>query len=324
MDKLYNQYESKAPDIDLNLICGCEYWKNLFNGCLRKNDDGLYIQGSNAFLFYGDAGNGKTILANAFAKICTDIGYRFIKIYGDDFILNSDKDTADKIKIFFDEIEKDCEFEDISGFCIFVNDISELVKLNLSVRALSRALQKITDNDNIKCIIILTTEYVDDIPNCLLKSILPCHIDVPNHKERKQFFERFFSNTPIDFSDKYEFMAKMTEGFNYSKLEKIFRISQILLNREPHNDIFAERYKLTKSMFTNIIKQLEIPDKKAANDNDTANEQLTNIMNMLGRTNLNIPQDAINTQTNNNENHNVAEEIDDITSWRNSINFDNL
>ena len=47
-------------------------------------------------------------------------------------------------------------------------------------------------------------------------------------------------------------------------------------------------------------------------------------MNMLGRTNLNIPQDAINTQTNNNENHNVAEEIDDITSWRNSINFDNL
>lgn len=250
----------------LKNLFGCEYWKKIFKSCILDEDldEEFCVPSNQAFLLYGEVGNGKATLAKAVAGELQQEGYPFVHLSGFDLLGNSDKETCQNIKEFFHEL---VENRWKAGIFVFLEEIAPLCASASVLWKLEKNIQRMSNQSQLPCVLIMTTSKIELVPMSLQKELISCYVGVPTLSERQTYLKAYLEDS-IQLSSNLTWskMAKETDTFNYGTLKKFIILlgmyyKQLIL--EARRDGKDEKeVALTEEIFYIILAQLKEPEKQ--------------------------------------------------------------
>lgn len=254
-----------------------------------------------AFLIYGDSGCGKKTLAYALGKDLQYEGYEFINIDAVELIGDKAKKTRENISELFmelieyfsedeeedeeyeeDEEEDDEEEAEEKRLCILVKGIHLLCKDEVAVEMIKTYLEYLEEMEDISCVFIATTSKIESVPVALRKSMVLCHIELPDIEARTIYLKNTIAKKKlyVDYLLTPQKMAEQTEGFDYKKLSLLVKNMEMMLKREfikwskqktddVKNNLAEGLQKkscqVTQEMFDEIIKNMKEPPVSVEN-----------------------------------------------------------
>ncbi|MEE0265974.1 MAG: ATP-binding protein [Acutalibacteraceae bacterium] len=270
-----NKYSKIPPKICFDDLVGCTYCKTIFSACVPDEHlDAIFtVDTSHNFLLCGKAGNGKRTLARAFGREMVDNGYSYVRMRADHLIGESDSETCENIKSFFNDVLEASVSESAKGCYIFLEDISNMVSSKLVCAALDRKLEMIANDSKTKTIVVATAEDLAEIPSALKRTMTVCMAELPDEDDREDYLKsRLDKNIYIERSVSYQQMSEITEGFNFDMLNKlvtaVFMLAKqfIVANAQEEGVSVGEylntaSFMLNKRMFEDIVDSVKVEDK---------------------------------------------------------------
>ena len=208
-------------------ICGQHFWKKVLRGCIyREGLDELFETSPFwGLLFCGEAGTGKSTLGKAFLGELEGNGYKLIYLRADE-ILKDKAEAIPRAGQFQKECikwEKTAIFLDNAG--ILGEDIPVAEQLAEGIDSLRRY--------NLPVIWMTEAEKAEDLPECLREQLYLCRIEVPDQKERLEYFQAMMGRlTDKSGSFNCSHMAELTEGYNFEQLNRITAFSKAFLKQK--------------------------------------------------------------------------------------------
>ncbi len=274
MNDWRNKYSKKTPRIGFDDLVGCTYCKTIFKACVpnAQLDTIFTVKSSHSFLLYGKSGNGKRTLARAFAKEMIDCGYSYVRMKADYLIGKSDDETCENINSFFNDVLDSTVAESAKGCFIFIEDISNLVLSKSAGATLDNKLEQLTNDEDIRTIVVATAEEADKVPSALKRTMLLCKVDLPDKDDREDYLKSVLdTNIYVERSITYKQMSEMTEGFNYDMLNKLTSVIYMLAKQymvvNAQNDgitiseyLNVASFILNKRIFSEVVDNIKIVD----------------------------------------------------------------
>lgn len=198
-------------------------------------------------LLQGPPGNGKTLLARAFAG---ETGVNFIAVNACDFGSQFVGIGSSKIKKVFAEAKKN------APCVIFIDEIDSVgakrgsasdaagKEMNTMLTALLNQMDGFEQMDNI--IVLAATNRASDLDAALVR---PGRFDrqlvvnYPDKTTRIELFNLYTKGKRIDAGVDFERLATKTYGYSCSKIECIVNEATIISIKEKHNAITMEDFK---------------------------------------------------------------------------------
>ena len=221
-------------------------------------------------LLQGPPGNGKTLLAKAFAG---ETGVNFIAVNASDFGSQFVGIGSSKIKKVFDTARKNApcvifiDELDSVGSRRSSNQDSASKEMNTMLTALLNQMDGFKKTDNI--MVLAATNRIDSLDEALIR---PGRFDrqfVINHPDfntRKEILKLYTKNTDLDNDVDFERLAHKTFGFSASKIECIVNEANILSIRD-------KRTNINNKNFEDAILQMTIKGHLKKSFNQTNNEK---------------------------------------------------
>lgn len=223
-------------------------------------------------LLQGPPGNGKTLLARAFAG---ETGVNFIAVNACDFGSQFVGVGSSKIKKVFQTAKKN------APCVIFIDEIDSVgskrsshqdaagKEMNTMLTALLNQMDGFSQMDNV--MVLAATNRVSDLDDALIR---PGRFDrqfvinTPDKNTRISLLKLYTANKPIDPNVDYERLAVRTYGYSCSKIECIVNEAIIL-------SITNEHELVTMEDFENAIIQMDIKGHLKKHYSQTEEEKET-------------------------------------------------
>lgn len=208
-------------------ICGQHFWKRVLRGCIYREELDELFETSPfwGLLFCGKTGTGKSTLGKAFLGELEENGYKLIYLRADE-LLKDEEEALPRAAQFQKECmkwEKTAIFLDNAG--ILGKDIPVAEQLAESIDSLRRY--------NLPVIWMMEAEKAEDLPESLREQLYLCRIEVPDQKERLEYFQAMMGRL-TDKSGNFNcsHMAELTEGYNFEQLNRITAFSKGFLKQK--------------------------------------------------------------------------------------------
>lgn len=221
-----NSFYQENCGCTLEDICGQHFWKQIMKGCIceKEVDDLFDIRPSWGFLLCGEAGAGKSTLAQAFLGELEKAGYRVIYLRAADLLTEEDKSLSRAA-----QLQRSCMQEKAA---VFLDDAEDLCDRIPVAEKLAEGFS-VLKNHQRPVVWILAAADEEDIPSVLRKQLLLCQIGLPDRREREEYFEAMLG----EFTDgtgrcSAGNMAEITEEFNYEQLNRIVDFARNLLKQK--------------------------------------------------------------------------------------------
>jgi cell division protease FtsH len=222
-------------------------------------------------LLQGPPGNGKTLIARAFAG---ETGVNFIAVNACDFGSQFIGIGSSKIKKVFTEAKRN------APCVIFIDEIDSVgskrgtasdaagKEMNTILTSLLNQMDGFEQMDNV--MVLAATNRAGDLDDALIR---PGRFDrqlivnYPDKSTRKEIFELYCKNKKIATDVDFDVLSIKTYGYSCSKIECIVNEATILATKEKHEEI-------TMKDFEDAIIQMDIKGhvKKKYTQTDTERE----------------------------------------------------
>jgi transitional endoplasmic reticulum ATPase len=173
----------------------------------------------NGMLLYGPPGCGKTFFAK---NLAVEVGFNFMLITPSYLKSKWVNETQENIAKMFEEAEKN------APTIIFIDEINELLPNRLSdshemsKSAVNEMLAQMDRTGEKGIFIIGATNYPQLIDPAMLRAgrlDKKFYLPPPDLDARKQMFEMYLMERPLDFGISYEQLARITENFVSADIE---------------------------------------------------------------------------------------------------------
>lgn len=173
----------------------------------------------NGMLLYGPPGCGKTFFAK---NLAVEVGFNFMLITPSYLKSKWVNETQENIAKMFEEAEKN------APTIIFIDEINELLPNRLSdshemsKSAVNEMLAQMDRTGEKGIFIIGATNYPQLIDPAMLRAgrlDKKFYLPPPDLDARKQMFEMYLKERPLDFGINYEQLARITENFVSADIE---------------------------------------------------------------------------------------------------------
>ena len=207
-------------------ICGQHFWKQIMKGCIcvKELDDLFDIRPSWGLFLCGEAGTGKSTLAQAFLGELEKAGYRVIYLRAADLLAETEQDLSRAA-----QLQEVCMREKTA---VFLDDAEDLCDRIPVAEKLAEGFSMLK-NHQCPVVWILAAADEKNIPPVLREQLLLCQIGLPDRREREEYFEAMLGKF-IDSGVRCSAgnMAEMTEKFNYEQLSRIVDFAKNLLKQK--------------------------------------------------------------------------------------------
>ena len=269
MGEWLKQLERQSPKLRLEQLCGCGYWKQLFESCIpdQQLDEHYGVGNTHAFLLYGPEGVGKRTLALACAGTWGDAGYRFLVFPRQSELENEERGIQQIVTEIFQEIIKELRSSE-NGYFLLIEDIHWMIKEKKTAEIFKEKIQEM-EEENLLFTVIGILEHIEEMDDSVKKYFLPCRLENPDQEERRIYLENVFEGRiPRSNGLSYSFMVEKTEGFLYQQMSDLSRLAGMLLKQKALQLYGNRRTELTeawnrgtvcltKDLFLAMVKQLE-------------------------------------------------------------------
>ncbi len=269
MGEWLKQLERQSPKLRLEQLCGCGYWKQLFQSCIpdQQLDEHYGVGNTHAFLLYGPEGVGKRTLALACAGTWGDAGYRFLVFPRQSELENEERGIQQIVTEIFQEIIKELRSSE-NGYFLLIEDIHWMIKEKKTAEIFKEKIQEM-EEENLLFTVIGILEHIEEMDDSVKKYFLPCRLENPDQEERRIYLENVFEGRiPRSNGLSYSFMVEKTEGFLYQQMSDLSRLAGMLLKQKALQLYGNRRTELTeawnrgtvcltKDLFLAMVKQLE-------------------------------------------------------------------
>lgn len=269
MGEWLKQLERQSPKLRLEQLCGCGYWKQLFQSCIpdQQLDEHYGVGNTHAFLLYGPEGVGKRTLALACAGTWGDAGYRFLVFPRQSELENEERGIQQVVTEIFEEITKELRSSE-NGYFLLIEDIYWMIKEKKTAEIFKEKIQEM-EEENLLFTVIGILEHIEEMDDSVKKYFLPCRLENPDQEERRIYLENVFEGRiPRSNGLSYSFMVEKTEGFLYQQMSDLSRLAGMLLKQKAVQLYGNRRTQLTeawnrgtvcltKDLFLAMVKQLE-------------------------------------------------------------------
>lgn len=242
-----------AEKEELALLC------DVFNN--RKEYAAKGAKLPKGIIFYGEAGNGKTLFAKVMASVCNlntitiDLGNADAETAICKHIRKafaSAKKAKEPTMIFFDEVDK------------VMPNLREKYVTDRSKTILTQLLTLIDGMDSSgNVVFVATCNYYDSLPETLVR---PGRIDKkiyvgkPNYQSRVEVLKMYIDKTNCNFEMSADELAKLSVGLSCAGLETL--VNECVLQSDANGFVSAQ---LVKERILEI-KNEDIPRKAATKD----------------------------------------------------------
>jgi transitional endoplasmic reticulum ATPase len=173
----------------------------------------------NGLLLYGPPGCGKTFFAKRLAE---EVGFNFVLATPSTLKSRFINATQENIAKMFEEAEKN------APTIIFIDEINELLPNRdsdaheMAKSAVNEMLAQMDRTGEKGIFIIGATNYPDMIDPAMLRTgrlDKKFYLPPPDFDARKEMFEMYLKNRPLDFGIDYNLLSKLTENYVSSDIE---------------------------------------------------------------------------------------------------------
>ncbi len=248
MGEWLKQLERQSPKLRLEQLCGCGYWKQLFESCIpdQQLDEHYGVGNTNAFLLYGPEGVGKRTLALACAGTWGDAGYRFLVFPRQSELENEERGIQQIVTEIFQEIIKELRSSE-NGYFLLIEDIHWMIKEKKTAEIFKEKIQEM-EEENLLFTVIGILEHIEEMDDSVKKYFLPCRLENPDQEERRIYLENVFEGRiPRSNGLSYSFMVEKTEGFLYQQMSDLSRLAGMLLKQKALQLYGNRRTELTEA-----------------------------------------------------------------------------
>lgn len=200
----------------------------------------------NGMLLYGPPGCGKTFFAKHFAE---EVGFNFMFATPSTLKSRYINATQENIAKMFEEAEKN------APTIIFIDEINELLPSRdsdaheMAKSAVNEMLAQMDRTGDKGIFVIGATNYPDKIDPAILRAgrlDKKFYLPPPDFDARKEMFEMYLKNRPLDFGMDYELLSTLTANYVSSDIE--------FLVNEASRLALKEKSRITMHILENIIK----------------------------------------------------------------------
>ena len=200
----------------------------------------------NGMLLYGPPGCGKTFFAKHFAE---EVGFNFMLITPSALKSKYVNATQENIAKMFEEAEKN------APTIIFIDEINELLPNRdsdvheMAKSATNEILAQMDRTGEKGIFVIGATNYPEMIDPAMLRAgrlDKKFYLPPPDAEARKEIFEMYLKNRPLDFGIDYEHLSMLTENYVSADIE--------FLVNEASRLALREKSRITLSILENVIK----------------------------------------------------------------------
>ena len=200
----------------------------------------------NGMLLYGPPGCGKTFFAKHFAE---EVGFNFMLATPSTLKSRFINATQENIAKMFEDAEKN------APTIIFIDEINELLPNRdsdaheMSKSAVNEMLAQMDRTGEKGIFIIGATNYPDMIDPAMLRAgrlDKKFYLPPPDFDARKEMFEMYLKNRPLDFGIDYDRLSTLTENYVSSDIE--------FLVNEASRFALKEKSRITMYILENIVK----------------------------------------------------------------------
>lgn len=256
-----------STTIRMSDLLGCHYLKSELLSCIIDDDlnERFLLPENYTILLYGEAGNGKSLLAEAFAGELQEERYKLLRLSAYDFIAENEKTTCQQLENFFLTIE---DIQLAQGVYVWLEDLDVLCDNMNYLRSFQKNLQRTFRRIKLPFILLATTHRIEQIPEIIQKNFLCYYVGLPNLIERKEYLEAYLDNEFYRFETglTYFELANLSDGLNFNQLKQFTRMLSMDYKHQilegVKNGKREDEYCLTKTMVLTAIEQLKTPAKK--------------------------------------------------------------
>ena len=248
-------------------------------------------------LLQGPPGNGKTLLAKAFAG---ETGVNFIAVNASDFGSQFVGIGSSKIKKVFDTARKN------SPCVIFIDELDSVgakrssnqdsasKEMNTMLTALLNQMDGFKKTDNI--MVLAATNRIDSLDEALIR---PGRFDrqfvinYPDFNTRKEILKLYTKNTKLDDDVDFDKLAHKTFGFSASKIECVVNEANILSIRDKRESICNRNFEdailqmVIKGHLKKTFKQTD-SEKKITAYHEAGHAVVTHVLTQKRVSNISI------------------------------------
>ena len=200
----------------------------------------------NGMLLYGPPGCGKTFFAKHFAE---EVGFNFMLATPSTLKSRFINATQENIAKMFEDAEKN------APTIIFIDEINELLPNRdsdaheMSKSAVNEMLAQMDRTGEKGIFIIGATNYPDMIDPAMLRAgrlDKKFYLPPPDFDARKEMFEMYLKNRPLDFGIDYDRLSTLTANYVSSDIE--------FLVNEASRFALKEKSRITMYILENTVK----------------------------------------------------------------------
>lgn len=200
----------------------------------------------NGMLLYGPPGCGKTFFAKHFAE---EVGFNFMLATPSTLKSRFVNATQENIAKMFEEAEKN------APTIIFIDEINELLPNRdsdaheMAKSAVNEMLAQMDRTGEKGIFIIGATNYPDMIDPAMLRAgrlDKKFYLPPPDFDARKEMFEMYLKNRPLDFGMDYDRLSILTANYVSSDIE--------FLVNEASRFALKEKSRITMAILENVIE----------------------------------------------------------------------
>lgn len=201
----------------------------------------------NGMLLYGPPGCGKTYFAKHFAE---EVGFHFMLATPSTLKSSYINRTQENIAKMFEEAEKN------APTIIFIDEINELLPNRdgdaheMAKSAVNEMLAQMDRTGEKGIFIVGATNYPDMIDPAMLRSgrlDKKFYLPPPDYDARKEMFEMYLKNRPLDFGIDYDKLAMLTENYVSADIE--------FLSNEAARESLKNKSRITMEILQLVIQK---------------------------------------------------------------------
>ena len=195
-------------------------------------DEVLQFNNTRSFLFAGAEGTGRYTTAKALARKLSNSGYICYDLPGSAFdVWKGDRMEAAVQALAIGDAGSDSETEgETEGRTVVIRFPEECKRPKKLQLALLSVLEYCTEMD-LPLFLFVITQNPQGLNSRLRRVLHPCVFRLPDEEDRRRFFRSYFEERGFRFDqngnaaiekERRENMVRMTEGFNYDQLHRIW------------------------------------------------------------------------------------------------------